>query len=207
MELRTIVVGPLRCNCYVLWNEKDAAVVIDPGAEPERILRVLATEKVRPRLVLNTHGHFDHVGGVAPLQRTFGAPYRVHAEELPIMAMAPPGSRMWGILIPEAPTPDGFLEADRVLTVGSLEIRAIHTPGHTPGSTCFHVPAAGSVFTGDTLFLGSIGRSDFPGGDGDQLVRSIRERLLTLPGETKVYPGHGPDTTIADEVDTNPFLA
>lgn len=206
MELITLPVGPLQANCYVFWKRPEAAVVVDPGDEAERIGRRLDDRGIRPRLLLNTHGHFDHIGAVEPLKKRYGAPYRVHRDELAIMSMVPPGSRLWGILMPVPPVPDGFVEPGERFDVGGLSVEAVHTPGHTPGSTCFHVPEAKCVFTGDTLFLGSVGRSDFPGGDGDRLLRSIRERLLSLPPETIVYPGHGPPSTVGDEAEQNPFL-
>lgn len=206
MDLVTLPVGPLQANCYILWERPDAALVIDPGDEADKILAALETRKVRPGLIVNTHGHFDHIGAVKPLQQRLKVPYKVHRGELEIMAMVPARTRLWGILTPEAPTPDAFLEPDDKLHLSGLEVVALHTPGHTPGSTCFHVPKAKAVFTGDTLFAGSIGRTDFPGGNTEQELRSIRERLLTLPPETKVYPGHGPPSTVGDEAESNPFL-
>jgi len=207
VELVTLPVGRLQANCYILWRRPEAALVIDPGDEADRILAALRQRDVRPALVVNTHGHFDHIGAVKPLQEALKVPYKVHRGEVEIMAMVPARTRLWGILTPEAPAPDGFLEPDERIDVGGLEVRALHTPGHTPGSTCFYVPSAASVFTGDTLFAGSIGRTDFPGGHMETELRSIRERLLTLPPETRVYPGHGPPSTIGEEAQSNPFLA
>lgn len=207
VEFFTLPVGPLQANCYVLWKERDQALVIDPGDEADRIIAELAARGIRPGLIVTTHGHFDHIGAVKALQERLGVPYRVHRDELDIMAMVPAGSRLWGIEMPEHPVPDGFLEADEPIRVGGLDVVGLHTPGHTPGSTCFHVPAATAVFTGDTLFAGSIGRTDFPGGDMEQELRSIRTKLLSLDSRTRVYPGHGPPSTIGDEAESNPFLA
>jgi hydroxyacylglutathione hydrolase len=207
VELLTIPVGPLQANCHVLWERQDAALVIDPGDEADRILATLRSKGLRPALLVTTHGHFDHIGAVKPLQEALRVPYKVHRGEVEIMAMVPARTRLWGILTPEAPTPDGFLEPGERLSLGGLEVTALHTPGHTPGSTSFHVPRAKAVFTGDTLFAGSIGRTDFPGGDTETELRSIRERLLTLPPETRVHPGHGPSSTIGEEAESNPFLA
>lgn len=203
----TLPVGPLEANCYVLWTDPDQAVVIDPGDEGPRIVSALQSKGLHAALVLNTHGHFDHIGAVEDLRRAFGATYRVHSEEVAVMQMVPAGVRLFGAVTPVPPAATEFVAHGERLQVGGLELVAIHTPGHTPGGMCFHVPREKAVFTGDTLFLGSIGRSDFPGGNGPLLIRSIRERLLTLPPETHVYPGHGPPSTIGDEAEANPFLA
>lgn len=206
MELVTVPVGPLQCNCYILWEDPKEALVIDPGDEGARIVALLEKMGLTPRLVVSTHGHFDHVGGVDALRERFGVTYRIHPADVPILSMVPAASRMWGITIPPRPVPSDFLEPGAVFEFAGLRVETIHTPGHTPGSTCFHVPAEATVFTGDTLFLQSIGRSDFPGGNHSQLLASIRERLLSLPPETKVLPGHGPASTIGAEAEDNPFL-
>lgn len=207
MPFFVVPVGRLECNCYVLWDRPDEAAVIDPGAEPGRLLGELESRGLRPRLVLNTHGHFDHTGAVDALRERFGAPYAIHRGEVEILAQVPTGTRLWGLEVPAAPKPGEFLEHGQRFRLGRMEVDAIHTPGHTPGSACFYAPGMESVFTGDTLFAGSIGRTDFPGGNGRQILESIRERLLTLPPATKVYPGHGPPSTIAQEAESNPFLA
>lgn len=207
VELLTLVVGPLKANCYVAWEDPKRALVIDPGDEGPRIVEALREKGVRPQLILNTHGHFDHIGAVEELKRAFQAPYKIHRADVEIMAMVPARTRLFGILTPEQPAPTGFVEPDEEFRLGDLEVRALHTPGHTPGGTCYYAPNDACVFTGDTLFMSSIGRSDFPGGDGPRLLRSIQEKLLTLPPQTRVYPGHGPSTTIGDEAEANPFLA
>lgn len=206
MQMLTIPVGPLQCNCYVLWEDPAQAVVIDPGDEGEGLARLLEARGLTPRLLLSTHGHFDHVGGVDALRFRFGATFRIHRADVPILDLVPKASQLWGIRIPPRPVPKEFIDEGAVYEFGGLHVEAIHTPGHTPGSTCFHVPREGIVFTGDTLFLQSIGRTDFPGGDSAQILRSIHERLLTLPRETRVLPGHGPPSTIGDEAENNPFL-
>lgn len=207
VELQTIVVGALQENCYVAWRQPDQAVVIDPGDEAPKIIRTLESHRLTPRLILNTHGHFDHIGAVEELKRVYGAPYKIHAADEAIIAMVPARTRLFGVVTPEHPTPTGHVRPGERFTLGDLEFEAIHTPGHTPGGMCYYFPREHAVFTGDTLFLQSIGRSDFPGGDGALLLRSIREKLLTLPPQTTVYPGHGPPTTIGDEAEANPFLA
>ncbi|MBI2077100.1 MAG: MBL fold metallo-hydrolase [Euryarchaeota archaeon] len=206
MELVTIPVGPLQCNCYILWKRADQAVVIDPGDEGPRIVAALEARGLTPRLILNTHGHFDHVGGVDAVRDRFGATYRIHRDEIPILQMVPARTKLWGIAVPDIPTPKDFVTGGDAFDFAGLVIESIHTPGHTPGSTCYHVPEMKAVFTGDTLFLGSIGRTDFPGGSFPQIQESIKKRLLTLPAGTVVYPGHGPPTTIGSEAESNPFL-
>lgn len=190
----------------MIWSDPNDAVVIDPGDEPEKIFAALEARNIRPRLILNTHGHFDHTGAVEALRAKYGATYRIHRDEQAILKWIPAGTKMWGLTIPAAPVPTEFVEDNAVYAHKELVVKVIHTPGHTPGSSCFYVEDLKSVFTGDTLFAASIGRTDFPGGSMPQIMDSIHERLLTLPPETKVFPGHGPATTIADEAATNPFL-
>jgi hydroxyacylglutathione hydrolase len=206
LEFLTVPVGPLQCNCYVLWSDPKDAVVIDPGDEAEKIVTALEARGLRPRLILNTHGHFDHTGAVDALRAKYGAAYRIHRDEQPILRWIPAGTKMWGLTIPAAPVPTEFVADRQRFVHGELAVEAIHTPGHTPGSTCFYVERLKSVFTGDTLFAASIGRTDFPGGSMPQILDSIHERLLSLPPETKVHPGHGPPTTIGGEAESNPFL-
>jgi glyoxylase-like metal-dependent hydrolase (beta-lactamase superfamily II) len=206
MELETITVGPLQENCYVAWESPEAALVVDPGDEASRIVETLERLGVRPGLVVNTHGHFDHTGAVGALVERYGVAYKVHADERAILEMTPAGSRIWGIQVAAVPEPSGTLAHGETIALGGLRIEVIHTPGHTPGGLCFHVSAEKVLFTGDTLFQRSIGRSDFPGGDGEALVASIRQRLFSLSEDTRVFPGHGPPTTIGDEMRVNPFV-
>jgi glyoxylase-like metal-dependent hydrolase (beta-lactamase superfamily II) len=206
MKMRTLPVGALAANCHILWTDPAKALVVDPGADGNRILSLMRTEGVTASLVVTTHGHFDHTGAVGHVVRAHAAAFRVHEAELPIIQMTPAGTRIWGIEVQDVPKPSAFLTHGEVLDVGGLQVRVIHTPGHTPGSTCLYVEGAGLVMTGDTLFQRSVGRSDLPGGDGDQLAESIRDRLYTLPGPTIVHPGHGPTTTVAEEAGSNPFV-
>lgn len=206
LEFLTVPVGPLQCNCYILWSDPADCVVIDPGDEADKIVKALESRNLTPRLILNTHGHFDHTGAVDALRTKYNATYRIHADEQQILRWIPAGTKMWGITIPAAPVPIEFVSDRQKFTHKELVVEAIHTPGHTPGSTCYYVEKLKSVFTGDTLFAASIGRTDFPGGSMPQILDSIHERLLTLPPETKVYPGHGPATTVEAEAESNPFL-
>jgi glyoxylase-like metal-dependent hydrolase (beta-lactamase superfamily II) len=207
-----VVVGPLQCNCSILGDEETReAIVIDPGDEVERVLAVLEKHNLKARYIVNTHAHFDHVGNCRELKEATGAEISLHKADLPIYETAPRQAAlfaMYGVRPIRMTAVDQFLRDADGLQVGKIAAQAIHTPGHTPGSLSLHVP--GSVrdllFAGDTLFNGSIGRTDLPGGDFDQLMKSIKDRLLTLDDETEIWPGHGPKTTIGRERRTNPFL-
>ncbi len=204
--LTTIAVGGLQTNCYILKSvDSNDCAVIDPGAEPARIVDAVRSAGLDLRYVLCTHGHADHTGGVAVLQQEMGGSYYLAAADTDY-SKNPPGwllDALGGYTDP--PEPDLSFGNSPAIQLGSTEITFIQTPGHTPGSTCFLFESM--VFTGDTLFKGSIGRYDFPGGDGRQEIESIRDKLLILPDETPVFPGHGPSSTIGEERATNPYLA
>jgi hydroxyacylglutathione hydrolase len=187
--LRKLVVGPYQANCYVLGcKETMEGLVIDPGDEVYRIVKTISGIGLIIKYILITHGHMDHVGGAAELKRITGAPVCIH----PLDAR--------GLGFP----PDQELGEGRDLRLGTYRLRVLHTPGHSPGGVCFQAP--GAVFTGDTLFAGSIGRTDFPGGDHQGLIKGVRSKLFTLDGTIRVYPGHGPSSTIERERRTNPFF-
>lgn len=204
-ELLTAKVGGLQTNCYILSPDgSNDCVIIDPGGDPQRIIDAVQSADLRPRYILCTHGHADHTGGVALLHETFEAEFYLHSADI-VYSTDPPS---WLVMalggFEEPPDPDAELEEESSLPLGSLEIELIRTPGHTPGSTCFKFEDM--VFTGDTLFRESIGRYDLPGGDGEQEISSIREKLLILDDATRVFPGHGPSSTIEHERKSNPFL-
>jgi len=203
----TFPVGPLGCNCTVLGDERTHdAVVVDPGADLPRILATLAAHGLTLRQILVTHAHIDHIAGALALKQATGAPIVYDQADLPLVAMMDMQAGWLGIATPEVRPPDHSPADNEVLTAGNLRLQVLQTPGHTPGSLSIYLPEAKLLLAGDTLFAGSVGRTDLPCGDTGTLLASIRERLLPLPGDTVVVPGHGPETDIATERSTNPFL-
>lgn len=208
MDIVRIPVGPLQANAYLVVDDAGDAVVVDPGDEGERIAAEITRLAVAPREVWLTHAHFDHVGGLAALLRAFPLPVRMHDADRPLLEHAERAAAGWGFAIEAPPTETVSVTHGQTLRVGAHgpEARALHTPGHAPGHLAFHLAEHGVVIAGDALFRGSIGRTDLPFGDPEQLLASIRRELLTLPDDTRVLPGHGPDTTIGVERRTNPYL-
>ncbi|MGB6974017.1 MAG: MBL fold metallo-hydrolase [Terracidiphilus sp.] len=207
MFLETFPVGPLQCNCTVLGDEATGeAIVIDPGDEIARIHQILAARGLRLKQILITHAHIDHIGGALALKRLTGAPILLNENDLPLLAMMEEQADWLGVPTPETAPPDESLAEGRIVGLVAYPAQVLHTPGHTQGSICLRFVPLNLLFAGDTLFAGSIGRTDLPGGDFDQILHSIHARLLALPDETQVIPGHGPVTTIGQERRTNPFL-
>ncbi len=207
MILESFPVGPLRCNCIILGDEvTHEAVVVDPGDNIPEILSRLQKHGLTLRQIVITHAHIDHVGGAALLKKATGAPVFLNQQDLGLLGAMEMQAGWLGVPTPEVASPDA--SADDGLTVGlaTLPAEVIHTPGHTLGSICLLFPQQHLLLAGDTLFAGSIGRTDLPGGDGRQILRSLRDRLMVLPDTTRVLPGHGPDTTIGEEKQSNPFL-
>lgn len=207
MMLQTIPVGRLQANCYVVGDDDTGEVlVIDPGDQAAALAQHLRGESVVVRYVFVTHAHLDHSGGAHELLEAFpDARFVMHPLDHPSIALQAPSAASWyGHAVTPPRAPDVPAEHGGTLEVGRHRFTLLHTPGHTPGSVC--LAGEGGVFTGDVLFQGSIGRHDFPGSSGPDLLRSIKHHLLTLPPETRVYPGHGPATTIEDERRHNPFL-
>ena len=203
-KIHRIVVGDLRTNCYIL-RSNNAAIIIDPGAEPERIVRFIRDIKVKPSQIIVTHTHFDHVLGVDVVRAKLDIPFLIHRDDLSMLeSMQSRVHQFMGFEVPPPPRVDSYLKDRDVLTVGDETVQVLHTPGHSPGS--ISISGRGYVFTGDALFNQSIGRTDLPGGDLKTLIHSIRDRLFKLKDETIVYPGHGPETTIGDEKLANPFV-
>lgn len=207
MIRETFPVGLLGCNCTVLGDETSReAIVVDPGDEVPRILAVLAKHGLTVRQIVVTHAHIDHIASALELKRITGAPVLYNQADLPLVAMMDMQAGWLGMKTPEVKPPDHSPADDETVSIQGAEAQVLHTPGHTEGSLCLYVPAEGLLLAGDTLFAGSVGRTDLPGGHHGKLLASIRERLLPLPGETLVVPGHGPVTTIAEESESNPFL-
>jgi glyoxylase-like metal-dependent hydrolase (beta-lactamase superfamily II) len=207
MILETFPVGPLQCNCTLLGDEDAGeAIVIDPGDEVGRIHRRLTELGLKLKQILVTHAHIDHVGGALRLKRLTGAPILLNENDLPLLKMMETQAGWLGIATPETAPPDEALSDGIVVGLDRYPARVLHTPGHTQGSVCLHFAPLNLLVAGDTLFAGSIGRTDLPSGSYPQIIDSISTRLLTLPDETRVFPGHGPQTTIGAERQSNPFL-
>jgi hydroxyacylglutathione hydrolase len=207
MILETFPVGPLRCNCTILGDEvTHEAVVVDPGDNIPEILSRLEKHGLTLRQIVVTHAHIDHVGGAALLRKSTGAPVVMNQQDLELLGMMEMQAGWLGVPTPQVAPPDASAEDGLTIGLATLPAQVLHTPGHTPGSICLLFPDHHLLLAGDTLFAGSIGRTDLPGGDGRQILRSLRERLLVLPDTTRVLPGHGPETTIGEERQSNPFL-
>lgn len=205
MILESLVVGPLGVNCYIVGDEKTRAViVIDPGGDGRDILDVVQRHHLTVSAIVNTHAHFDHILALNEIRAATHASFLIHADEVPILAAAQASAALWGMYVAQPAPADRLLREGDQVSVGAIAFQVLHTPGHTPGGIC--LLNAKNIFVGDTLFQGGIGRTDFPGGDYATLMQSIRDRLLTLPDDTMVYPGHGPATTIGQEKQWNPFL-
>jgi glyoxylase-like metal-dependent hydrolase (beta-lactamase superfamily II) len=208
MIIESFAVGPLQCNCTILGDEEThEAIVIDPGDEITRIHRRLTALGLTVKQILITHGHIDHVGGALKLKRLTGAPILLNQNDLELLAIMEEQASWVGVPTPEVAQPDASLKDGLIVGLTSYPAQVIHTPGHTQGSVCVHFAPLNLLFAGDTLFAGSIGRTDLPGGDYPQIMRSIHSKLLVLPEETRVIAGHGPATTIGEERESNPFLA
>lgn len=203
--IQQLSVGPLQVNCFLIACQKThEAVVVDPGEEGTRILHLAKSQGVEITTVVNTHGHFDHIGANQQVIDASGAELMLHAADLPLLQNARNHAEVYGLTVNPSPDPDKLLDQGDTFAVGELSFSVFHVPGHSPGSIC--ILCEGHLFVGDVLFAGSVGRTDLPGGDFDALVEGVREKLFALPDETIVHPGHGPDTTIGRERKMNPFV-
>jgi glyoxylase-like metal-dependent hydrolase (beta-lactamase superfamily II) len=201
MKYEIVVVGTYDTNCYLVYCEDTReSVIIDPGAEPEKIFGVTAGLDLKPVLVLNTHGHADHIGANLDMIQKYKIPLAIHPADEPLLQ-----ADETTYLGRKSPAPDRFLEDGESISFGRASLRVLHTPGHSPGGVS--LAGDGILFSGDTLFNDGVGRTDLPGGSWKDLVNSIKDKILTLDGETIVLPGHGPWTTVAQEARSNPFLS
>lgn len=210
-----LAVGPLQCNCSILGDETSGeAIVVDPGGDISRITNLIEKHRLTVKQILITHAHIDHIAGAARLKQLTGAPILYNQHDLPLVKMMDIQASWLGIPTPEVPAPDDTLDDGKRIFIGAspehgrggLSGSILHTPGHTEGSVCLYLPDHSLLLAGDTLFAGSIGRTDLPGGDIRKLLKSIHERLLPLPDAVTVIPGHGSGTTIGAERERNPFL-
>ena len=204
MILKHLVVGPLASNCYLVGSESSKeGMIIDPGAEAEVILRNVKDLGLEIKSIVLTHGHIDHIGALKEVKETTGAEVAIHTDEAKSLQRQS-SSTLLGLSYPTPLPADRLLQDGDSMDIGDVHFGVLHTPGHSPGSIC--LLGEGVVFSGDTLFNFGIGRTDLPGGSHSQLMNSIHTKLMILPDDTAVYPGHGPETTIGTERQGNPFL-
>ncbi len=207
MKLQTIVVGPFEVNCYLYWDETaKEGVIIDPGADADKIFSEVEKSGFSPVAVLLTHGHGDHIGALKQVKKRYEIPVYIGEGEEDLLSN--PSANVSALIGQPivAPPPDHLVIENQLLVVGPHQFRVLSTPGHTPAGVCYLDEQNGILFTGDTLFWGSIGRTDFPGSSHEQLIQSITSKILTLPDRIVCYPGHGPETTVGGERANNPFL-
>ncbi len=205
ISIERLVVGELEANCYIVFDADKEGLVIDPGADGERILNAIEGLGLHIVYIINTHGHFDHAGANRILKEETDATLAIHSLDAPLLDNLPSQASMFGLTCWPSPNPDRLLSPGEILALGDERLEVIHTPGHTKGSISIRVNDL--IFTGDTLFAGSIGRTDLPGGSYEDIISSIKGRLMVLPEDTIVYPGHGPETKIGWERLHNPFIA
>jgi glyoxylase-like metal-dependent hydrolase (beta-lactamase superfamily II) len=200
-----LVVGPIQSNCYILGCERTRqAAVIDPGGDVDKILMALAKDHLSCVYIINTHGHFDHAAENKRLKEVTGAQLVIHRADAPMIIHQARSSGMWGMQVDNSPPPDRDVEEGEEIAFGDISLKVLHTPGHSEGGISLVTDKM--AFVGDTLFAGSIGRTDFPGGDYEGLLRNVREKIFSLGDEVVIYPGHGPKTTVGRERRTNPFF-
>jgi glyoxylase-like metal-dependent hydrolase (beta-lactamase superfamily II) len=205
-EPQTFVLTPFEENCYVLVDSSGECVLIDPGEASENLIEFVEVQSLQPQMILLTHGHFDHFGGAAELKRRWDIPIAIHSGDADLVGPRYGGGAVIFGLDVEPIMPDRLLEDGDVISMGPTTLSVIHTPGHSPGSVTFYDEVNGRAFCGDLIFRGAIGRYDLPGSDAQALFHSLWERILTMPDEVVLFPGHGPKTTVGHERVTNPFL-
>ena len=205
MILESLVVGPLEVGCYIIGcNETKQVAIIDPGGDAYKIAQVIEKNGLKPIYLLGTHGHFDHIAGVHHLQQLLGCEFLISKEDSFLVENIKEQAIFFGFDTVEKPKIDRHIKDGDYINIGNVTVRVLETPGHTPGSVSFSINK--NVFVGDTVFQGSIGRTDLPGGSYETLINSVKEKLFSLNDDTKLFPGHGPATTLLDEKKYNPFL-
>ena len=206
IKIESRVLGPVATNCYLIINlDNNESIIVDPADSPESIYDMVVRSASKPQAILLTHGHFDHIGAANEVREHYGIKIYASCDEEKLLASPARNlSNAYGMSLKV--TADVLHNDGDILELAGLKIKAIHTPGHTPGGCCYYMEQEGVLFSGDTLFQTSVGRSDFPGGSASALVRSVKEKLLVLPEETHVYPGHMEETTIGYEKLHNPFI-
>jgi len=206
MKYETLSLGALETNCYLVYcPETLECAVVDPGAEAERIFRLIAEKGLKPRVLLNTHGHVDHIGANKDIKERFDIPLYIHSADSAMLERVHQTEMAFFLGAKDSPPPDHFLKDGDKLKIGKSFLRVIHTPGHSPGSVSFL--GDGFLLSGDTLFFGGVGRTDLPGGSWQEMESSIKNKILTMPDEMLVLPGHGPSTTVGQEKRSNPFIS
>ena len=205
MNVETVVVGALETNCYLVYcPESLECAVIDPGSDPDKIFKAVRDKNLNPVVLINTHGHVDHIGANQDIKERFDIPLLLHKADMFLLQNALLSEIAPLLGARKSPDPDGFLDDGQDIQFGQESLKVLTTPGHSPGSVSLLGPNL--LFSGDTLFCGGVGRTDLPGGSWEELARSIHERIFTLPGTVRVYPGHGPSTSVESEKNTNPYL-
>ncbi len=211
ITLKHFIFNELEVNAFVLHDESGACLIVDPGcknpAQQQKLKQYITDHSLQPEYIVLTHGHFDHVAGAAWAKSEFACPLLMHKDDLFLLKDSVQHAALFGIRVEEPPLPDRYLQDGDHLALGKTDISVLHVPGHSPGSICLYMAADHLLICGDVLFMGSIGRTDLFGGNHEQLISGIKEKLMTLPGDTEVWPGHGPSTTIGAEYNTNPFLS
>lgn len=210
IEITTFVFNPFQENTYVVWDSSGECAVVDAGnysaADDRKLSDFISRNSLRPVVAVNTHGHIDHILGTGYVADTYGVPFALHGEDRFLVDAAPEHARLYGFEAGNIAKPTLDISPERKITFGDTTLEVIHTPGHTPGHVCLFEPHSRTLFTGDTLFRESIGRTDLPGGDYSWIMRSILERILPLGGDVRILPGHGPESTLGHEALYNPFI-
>lgn len=207
MRLKNIAVTDFMTNCFIIWDEDTReGLVIDPGGDASLILKEIKADDIKVKGIVITHAHIDHIGALKTIKDETGAEIMMHSAELPVLKFASRMGSMFGVKVEQQPEPDRLLTEGDKIEFGKYFLKVIETPGHSPGGISLLASDGVTCFSGDTLFAQSIGRTDFPGGDYDTLINSIKTKIIPLGDNVQVYPGHGPATTVAEEKRFNPFL-